>query len=95
LVLPNLEGLSEIVLVREYLSVRVMGTMLVLFSVDEDDLFPPENDEVEEDEATRTGKTHVASQMTDWQAQYRATRNQSSSSCDPSSRLRPQVRHMS
>jgi hypothetical protein len=43
------EGLEDIVLSEEYHSVRVMGTMLVLLTLDEDDLFPAEEEEGDEE----------------------------------------------
>lgn len=42
------EALDDVVLSEEYHAVRSMGTMLVLLTLDEEDLFPPEDDERDE-----------------------------------------------
>lgn len=43
------EGLDNIVLSEEYHAVRSMGTVLVLLTLDEDDLFPADEEEGEEE----------------------------------------------
>jgi hypothetical protein len=43
------EGLDDIVLSEEYQAVRSMGTMLVLLTLDEDDLFPADEEEGDEE----------------------------------------------